>query len=153
MAKRSPAQRSVYLHCSSIFSGANAQIRRPKKISQILSQHRKSIKILTNEFPLDAIAVVVKCLLDERVFESTSRARSRFPDLFQSSGTQEAERKVSEAEAARSEAKAVRETVVTSDEEWEGEILEVNASHGQEVPNPCPAETIGEDTNVSTEEG
>ena len=152
MAKPSPTQSLVYLHCSSIFTGANAQIRRLKKVSQILSQHEKSIEILTNQFPLDAIATVVKCLLEEGVFESTSCARLRFPDLFQSSGTREAERKVSEAEAARSEAKAVGETVVTSDEEWEEEILEVNVSPGQEAPEPCPPKTIDEDKSDSADE-
>ena len=125
MAKqRSPDGRLVYLHCSSIFSGANAQIRRPKKISQLLEKHKASIKILTNEFTLPTIALVAKELLEERVFESLPRAKLRYPELFQPSGTQEAERAASEAEVIRIEAEAVQDIVLTSDDEGGDECLD-----------------------------
>ena len=69
MAKQpSPDKRLVYLHCSSIFSGPNAKVRRPKKVSQLLEQHRGSIKILTKESTLPAIAAAAKELLDEEIF-------------------------------------------------------------------------------------
>lgn len=140
MVTRLPEQRLVYLHCSSIFTGANAQIRRLKKITQILSQHRKSIKILTNEFPLDAIAAVAKRLLDEQIFEARARAQLRFPELFQPSETQEAERDASEAEVARTEAETVQKTVVTSDEEWEEELLDTKCSQQEGVlPDAGPS--------------
>ena len=129
---RLPDQRLVYLHCSSIFHGANAQIRRQKKITQVLSKHKDSIKILTDDFSLDAIVTVAKALLDEQIFQSKFRAQLHFPELFQPSETQEAEREASEAEVARIEAEAVQETVVTSDEEWEDEILDIRSGQAQE---------------------
>ncbi len=141
MVTHLPDQRLVYLHCSSIFNGANAQIRRLKKVTQILSEHRNSIKVLTNEFPLNAIAAVAKGLLDEQIFALEARARLQFPELFQPSETQEAEREASEAEVARIEADVVQETVVTSDEEWEEEILNVKTSLDQGAPHDAGSGT------------
>jgi hypothetical protein len=134
-----PDQRLVYLHCSSIFKGANAQIRRQKKILQVLEQQKSSIKTLTKEFKVGAIAVVAKVLLDQEIFESKSRAKLHFPELFQPSETQEVEREASEAEVARIEAEAVQETVVTSDEEWDEEVLAIRTNHDQ---NPLPSAEV-----------
>jgi hypothetical protein len=135
-----PDQRLVYLHCSSIFKGANAQIRRQKKILQVLVQHKSSIKTLTKEFTVAAIAAVAKVLLDQEIFESKSRAKLHFPELFQPSETQEVEREASEAEVARIEAEAVQEAVVTSDEEWDEEILATQTNHNQ---RPLPGAEVG----------
>lgn len=137
MVSRLPDQRLVYLHCSSIFKGPNAQIRRQKKVTEVISKHKKSIEILTKEFPLDAIATVAKALLDEQIFESLPRAQLHFPELFQPSETQEAERASSEAEVARVEAEAVQETVVTSDDESEEEVFNIKTSQDQGIlPHP-----------------
>ncbi|KAL9016618.1 MAG: hypothetical protein Q9185_006030 [Variospora sp. 1 TL-2023] len=113
--QRSPDRRLVYLHCSSIFSGANAQIRRAKKITQLLQKHKGAIKILTKEFSLPAVAAVAKELLEEGIFESLPRAKLRYPELFQPSETQEAERAASEVEVIRIEAEAIQDVVLTSD--------------------------------------
>ncbi|KAL8822446.1 MAG: hypothetical protein Q9191_006820 [Dirinaria sp. TL-2023a] len=121
--KRSPDGRLVYLHCSSIFSGANAQVRRAKKVSQLLEQHKASIKILTKEFTVPAIAAVAKELLEERIFESLPRAKLRYPELFQLTETQEAERAASEAEVVRIEAEAAQDLVLASDDEGGDECL------------------------------
>lgn len=112
-----PDGRLVYLHCSTIFSGQNAQVRKAKKISQLLKQYGPAIKILTNEFTLPAIAAVAKDLLEKRIFESLPRAKLRFPELFQPSETQEAERAASEAEVVRIEAEAAHDVVLTSDDD------------------------------------
>ena len=125
MAKqRSPDGRLVYLHCSSIFSGANAHVRRVKKVSQLLEKHKASIKILTKEFTLPAVAAVAKELLEEQIFESLPRAKLRYPELFQPSETQEAERAASEAEVIRIEAEAAQAVVLTSDDEGGDEDFE-----------------------------
>ena len=122
--QRSPDGRLVYLHCSSIFRGANAQVRKLKKIVQLLQQHKASIEILTREFSLPAIAAVVKELLEDQIFESLSRARLRYPELFQPSETREAEREASETEVIRMEAEAAQDIVLTSDDEGADECLE-----------------------------
>ncbi|KAL8784133.1 MAG: hypothetical protein Q9195_009157 [Heterodermia aff. obscurata] len=118
-----PDGRLVYLHCSSIFSGADAHIRKVKKISQLLQKHKASIKILTKEFTLTAIGAVAKQLLEEGIFESLPRARLRYPELFQPSETQEAERAASEADVLRIEAEAARDILLTSDDDREDVCL------------------------------
>ncbi|KAI4288295.1 MAG: hypothetical protein L6R35_002444 [Caloplaca aegaea] len=115
--QRSPDRRLVYLHCSSIFSGANAQVRKAKKITQLLQKHKGAIKILTKEFSLPAVAAVAKELLEDGIFESLPRAKLRYPELFQPSETQEAERAASEVEVIRIEAEAIQDVVLTSDNE------------------------------------
>ncbi len=138
MAKqRSPDGRLVYLHCASIFSGANGQVRRVKKISQLLEKHKKSIKILTKEFTVSAIAAIAKELLDEQIFESLPRAKLRYPELFQLTDAQEAERAATEAEVVRIEAEAAQDIVLTSDDEGD-ECLDFKES-GQRAE---PEETI-----------
>ena len=139
MAKqRSPDGRLVYLHCASIFSGANGQVRRVKKVSQLLEKHKTSIKILTNEFTLPAIAAITKELLDEQIFESLPRAKLRYPELFQLTETQEAERAASVAEVVRIEAEAAQDIVLISDEDGGDGVLEFKQS-GQRAE---PQETI-----------
>lgn len=130
----SPDGRLVYLHCSSVFSGANAQVRRPKKVSQLLEKHKASIKILTKEFTLPAIAAVAKELLEKRIFESLPRAKLRYPELFQPSETQEAERAASEAEVVRIEAEAAQDIVLTSDEERGDDCLDFQESQPRAEP-------------------
>ncbi|KAL8975308.1 MAG: hypothetical protein Q9197_000476 [Variospora fuerteventurae] len=132
--QRSPDRRLVYLHCSSIFSGANAQIRRPKKITQLLQKHKGAIKILTKEFSLPAVAAVAKELLEEGIFESLPRAKLRYPELFQPSETQEAERAASEVEVIRIEAKAIQDVVLTSDNE--GGYESPNLEQGEPKTKP-----------------
>lgn len=133
MAKQSsPDKRLVYLHCSSIFSGANAQVRKAKKVSQLLAKHKGSIKILTKEYTLPAIAVIAKELLDEKIFESLPRAKLNYPELFQQSETQEAERAASEAEVIRIEAEAAHDIILTSDDEGGDECLDFK--QGQVAP-------------------
>ena len=116
-SQRLPDGRLVYLHCSSIFKGANAQLRKLKTIDKLLQKHRASIRILTNEFATSAIAVVAKQLLEEQIFDSLPRAKLRYPELFQTSVMQEAERAASEAEVARIEDEAAQNAVLISDDE------------------------------------
>ena len=133
-----PDGRLVYLHCSSIFSGADAQVRKAKKISQLLQKRKASIKVLTKEFTLPAIAAVAKQLLEEHIFESLPRARLRYPELFQPSETQEAERAASEAEVLRIEAEAAQDILLTSDDDREDACLGLE----QEGEQAGPEETV-----------
>ena len=78
-----PEERLVYLHCSSIFTGTNAEVRQLKKVRQILLKHEASIRGFIDEFGLENVSVVAKKLLKEHVFQSEYQAQLRFPDLFQ----------------------------------------------------------------------
>lgn len=149
MAKqRSPDGRLVYLHCSSIFSGANAQVRKVKKISQLLEKHKASIKILTKEFTLPAIAAIAKELLEEHIFESIPRAKLRYPELFQPSGTQEAERAASEAEVVRIEAEAAQDIALTSNDEGEDERPDSEQGEQQAEPEGTAEDKAEAEHNV-----
>lgn len=139
MATRLPDQRLVYLHCRSLFDGVNAQLRREKSILRILKSHKTSIVFLTQEFSLEAICSIAKGLLQEGIFESTSRARLRFPEVFETTAAQRSERVASEAEVARSEAEAIEKAIELSDKE--GAIRKLTAADGKlpfasKKPNP-----------------
>ena len=149
MAKqRSPDGRLVYLHCSSIFSGPNAHVRRAKKVSQLLKKHKASIEILTKEFTLPAVATVAKELLEEQIFESLPRAKLRYPELFQPSVTQEAERAASEAEVIRTETEAAQDIVLTSDDEGGNECLDFEQSEQRAKPEETPKYKADAENNV-----
>lgn len=146
--QRSPDGRLVYLHCSSIFSGANAQVRKAKKISQLLNKHKAAIKILTKEFSLTAVAAVAKELLEERIFESLPRAKLRYPELFQPSETQEAERAASEAEVIRIEAEAAQDIVLTSDDEGGDECPDFEQGERKVQPDGIPEDKAEAGNNI-----
>ena len=143
--KRHPDGRLVYLHCSSIFSGADAHVRKGKKISQLLQKHKASIKVLTKEFTLPAIAAIAKQLLEDHIFESLPRARLRYPELFQPSESQEAERAASEAEVLRIEAEAAQDTLLTSDDDRDDVCL----AFGQEEKQAGPEKTVNAEIKAS----
>ncbi|CAL8575719.1 hypothetical protein XPA_001626 [Xanthoria parietina] len=112
-----PDGKLVYLHCSSIFNGPHAQIRQLKKVRQLLEKNQESIQILTNEYTLLDIAAVAKGLLEDQVFELLPEAKLRYPELFRpSSKSQKAKRVASEAEVLRTEAQAVQDAVLSSDD-------------------------------------
>lgn len=102
------------------------QVRRVKKVSQLLKKHKAFIKILTKEFTLPVIAAIAKELLEEEIFGSLSRAKLRYPELFQLTETQEAERAASVIEVVRTEAEAAQDIVLTFDDEGGDECLDFN---------------------------
>ena len=118
-----PEERLVYFHCSSIFTGTNAEVRKLKKVREILLKHRASIGSFINEFGLENISAVAKKLLTERVFESSSRAQRRFPEFFKSSEAEEVVGTAPEAELLSFETAAAREALETSEEEGHTESL------------------------------
>jgi hypothetical protein len=109
MAQRDPDERLVYLACQHIFRGSNSQVRKRKHVMNLLQQNKPTLTDILREHSIDRTCDVAKKLLDAQVFYSALRAKIRFPELFDVSPAQSAEREASEAEAARDEAKAVRE--------------------------------------------
>ncbi|PKX88600.1 uncharacterized protein P174DRAFT_72341 [Aspergillus novofumigatus IBT 16806] len=109
MAQRDPDDRIVYLACQHIFRGSNSQIRKRKPVMTLLQQNKPALTDILREHSTERTCKVAKRLLEDQVFYSTLRAKIRFPELFDVSPAQSAEREASEAEAARDEAKAVRE--------------------------------------------
>ena len=110
MTRNSPDERLVYLALKNTFDGAEAQVRRPRKIRELIlkRQYAADIGSLIN---IDNVCNVAKTLLEQQIFESTLKAKIRFPEVFEVSSAQSAERSASEAEAARTEADAIKVAV------------------------------------------
>jgi hypothetical protein len=88
-------------------------VRRPKKIRELIlkRQHAADIGSLIREHNIDNVYNVAKTLLEQQIFKSTLKAKIRFPEVFEVSPTQSAERSASKAEAARTEADAIKVTI------------------------------------------
>lgn len=110
MAKNSPDERLVYLALKGVFKGADAHIRKAKKIHELIQKHHHEINIknLIQEHNMDNLCNVAKALLEQQVFSSTLKAKIRFPEVFEVSPSQSAERAISESEAAKTEADAIQ---------------------------------------------
>ncbi|KAF1844446.1 uncharacterized protein K460DRAFT_238546, partial [Cucurbitaria berberidis CBS 394.84] len=100
----------VYLALKGIFQGQDAQIRKKKTILKLIKKYQSlaNIRILIQQHSLDSLCQVAKALLEEKVFESTLKAKTRFPDVFEVSPDQSAERAISESAAAKHEDAAIQ---------------------------------------------
>lgn len=115
MARIPPDERSVYLAFKNVFKGPDARMRAAKKIKkkvQSSKEENEEIRALVQEHDIDHIGNTVKALLEAEIFESTMKAKIHFPEVFDVSPAQSAERAVSEAEAAKTEADAIRDVTV-----------------------------------------
>lgn len=110
MTKKQPDAKLVYLALKNTFKGKEAQVRQAKKVRELIlrSQHNDDVKKLIEEHDLDNVCNSAKTLLEQQIFESTSKAKKRFPEVFEVSAAQSAERSASEAKAAKTEADAIR---------------------------------------------
>lgn len=107
MAKHPPDERVVYLACRTIFRGEAAQTRNAEPVRKLVQQNRPQLQQLLDEHGLDPVCRSVPTLLAQQVFESTVRAKIKFPELFEVSPAQSADREASEAEAARMDADTI----------------------------------------------
>ncbi|KAL4805711.1 hypothetical protein BDV18DRAFT_160600 [Aspergillus unguis] len=109
MMQSDPDERLVYLACQHIFRGSNSLIRKRKTVKSLIQQNQPALSDILQQYNIDRTCNVVKRLLEDEVFHSTLRAKIRFPEMFDVSPAQSAEREASEVEAARDEENAVRE--------------------------------------------
>jgi len=113
MAKKNPPdERVVCLALGNVFKGTHAETRQPKAINKLITKHRiyTEVAYLFREHGMDTVCNVARTLLTEQIFESTLKAKPRFPEGFDVSLAQSAEREASEVEAAKNEASATRDT-------------------------------------------
>jgi hypothetical protein len=108
-----PDERVVYLTLKNVFMGSVAEMRRLTAIRRVIQKERRQSEVesLVSAHGLDTICTTARRLLLEGIFESTMRAKIRFPEVFDVSPTQSAEREASEAEAVRCEATAISQFV------------------------------------------
>jgi hypothetical protein len=125
MAKNPPDERLVYLALKNTFKGTEAQVRKTKKVRELIlrRQHNEDVKNLIREHNVNNVCNVAKALLEQQIFESTLKAKIRFPEVFEVSPAQSAERSASEAEAAKTEADAIR---VAAEGQKSGRSLELS---------------------------
>lgn len=111
MAKITPDERSVYLALKNVFKGQDAHLRTPKKIRKLVQAHQNDtdIRDLIAEYNLENVCNATKSLLEQRIFESTLNAKIKFPEVFDVSPAQSADRAISEAEAARAEVNMIQD--------------------------------------------
>jgi hypothetical protein len=112
MAKNRPDERLVYLAFKNVFMGQEAKLRTPRKIRKQIQKHFDDgdvrVRALVAEHSMDNVCNTLKTLLQDEIFESSLKAKIRFPEVFEVSPAQSAERAASEAEAARNDADAIR---------------------------------------------
>lgn len=108
---------AVYMVFNNIFKGQDAQIRKLASIKRLVTKHQKEplVAQLLEEYSAPIIYEKLKRLLGDHIFESTLKAKDEFPELFEVSRAQSAERAISEAEATEGHAKAVEEALAFAD--------------------------------------
>lgn len=108
-----PDERVVYLALKNVFKGQDADIRQNKAVRKLVRRHKgqEDVASLVQGHGLDVVCNTARTLLLDEIFASTLKAKIRFPELFDLSPTQSAEREASEAEAARHEADAIQHAV------------------------------------------
>ncbi|KAF2965964.1 hypothetical protein GQX73_g7574 [Xylaria multiplex] len=108
-----PDERVVYLALKNVFKGENAKVRQLKAVRKLVakSQNDADVSDIIKAHNLEIVCNTARTLLTEEVFESTLKAKIRFPEVFDVSPAQSAEREASEAEAAISEANAIKGAV------------------------------------------
>ena len=78
----------------------------------------------------DNVCNTAKALLQNEIFASTLKAKIRFPEVFEVSPAQSAERVASEAEAARSDADAIRDAAGGRQGTWASpQVDELELAH------------------------
>jgi hypothetical protein len=110
MAKSLPDERRVYLALKGVLQGQDVHIRQPKTIRTFIErqQNHADIQQLIREYSIGSLCKTAKALFKDQIFESTLKAKIRFPEVFEVTPNQTAERAMSEHEAAKNEDAAIQ---------------------------------------------
>jgi hypothetical protein len=128
VAKNPSDERLVYLALKNVFKGEGAQLHYSKKVREQFEKHlnEEETRTLITEHNIDNICNTAKRLLEKKIFSSTSKANIPFPEVFEVSPAQSAERSVSEEEAARSEVAAFEVAAERRQQTWTSNELELD---------------------------
>ncbi|KAJ3472652.1 hypothetical protein NLG97_g10817 [Lecanicillium saksenae] len=79
-----PDERVVYLALKNIFKGQNAQVRKNKTVAKLIKHHKtqESVANLLREYNFDVVCGLASNLLSAEIFDSTLKAKVRFPELL-----------------------------------------------------------------------
>ncbi|KAF7196809.1 hypothetical protein HII31_01727 [Pseudocercospora fuligena] len=110
MPKNRPDEQRVYMALRHEFLSSPPAAKTSNIVKRLQKCTRTpELTALLQAYSIDSVSNVVKVLLKEGVYSSTLQAKLRFPDLFEVSPAQSAEREASEAEAARNEIQTLNE--------------------------------------------
>lgn len=108
MAVRLPSEELIYTALKDVFKGNAALVRKSKKVKELIEKSSsKAIKHLRRDHGTERIFCTTKVLLEQGIFQSTLKAKERFPKIFELIHSQRAAPKSSNAEATRCEVVAV----------------------------------------------
>jgi hypothetical protein len=142
MQYSSADKRRVYLAYRTVFAGPNAQLRRSRKVREVIQLNQNSFRPLINDFGLEKIIEIVKILLNGQIFQSELKAKIAFPELFRTTPSRDVQRAESENDAVRSEAEALEDLLSADEAEEKGdnhkdEDKDEDRADGKLSNNPC----------------
>jgi hypothetical protein len=134
-------ERVIYQATKHIFVGQYAKLRNRGPVRTSINnnlQTKSPVQQVVTQYGFDAVCQAVLKLLSDKVYESTSIASQRFPDLYEPSTAQTVARTQLEAEADRTE-QAALEGVVQSHSDNSQDIRDLEeattAVHGMLHPS------------------
>jgi hypothetical protein len=85
MANPSHPEKLVYLALKDIFNADHIPATTLKTIRKKVDKHRDDVKIrsLIRDYGADNIANIAKALMDDQVFQSVAKAKTRFPEVIE----------------------------------------------------------------------
>lgn len=72
-----PDEKRVFLALRGVFVGSHSKFRKIKKIREVIENHKNEelIRSLIKDYNVDKVCAAAKALLDNRIFESPSKAQ------------------------------------------------------------------------------
>ncbi|KAI0976311.1 hypothetical protein F4678DRAFT_416629 [Xylaria arbuscula] len=147
-----PDERVVYLALKNVFKGPDAEMRRLAAVRKLITKRKEDSGVadLVNAHNIDTICNMARTLLTEGIFESTLKAKIRFPEVFDVSPAQSAEREASEAEAAINDANAIKGAIEGHSEDVGGSTSRADVTETESVETCHNAEpTVLRHTNTA----
>jgi hypothetical protein len=121
MQYSSADKRRVYLAYRTVFAGPNAQLRKPKKVREVIEARQNAFSPLIKDFGLEKVIEIVIILLNGQVFQSELKAKIAFPELFRTTPSRDEQHAASENDAVRSEAEALEDLLSAEEVEEKGD--------------------------------
>jgi len=100
-----------------VFAGPNAQLRKHKKVREVIEVHQHNFKPLIKDLGFEKVFDTVIFLLNGRIFQSELKAKITFPELFRTTPIRDVQHAESEKDAVRSEAEALEDLLSTDEAE------------------------------------
>jgi hypothetical protein len=159
MVQNFPDERSVYLALKGVFKGKDALVRQEKKVRALIQKQKDQadIKHLIQEYTIVRLSQTAKALLKDRIFESTLKAKERFPEVFEVSADQTAERAISELATAKNEDAAIQSVAEGHQDKCEQSVEKLASDNFDQSTKPgmltCEAQyPKAEKKNPATQE-